>query len=168
MAKSADDFLRVMHIHLATESFEIKRFFRRHIETEYTAVRAGHEWRSGHGRAAEKSRIDRLKRVPKLPDWGGRTGYRAYGARIIAVLIPSPTGLGSRLGTALRAFTKGKDLRFSFWVLLPLAKQRLRSEVFKPRPGGPTAKRQPSPAGLGINFDDLERRRRGTQRLLAC
>ena len=55
MAQRADDFLRVMHIHLATESFEIKRFFRRHIETEYTAVRGGHEWRSGHGRAAVSS-----------------------------------------------------------------------------------------------------------------
>jgi hypothetical protein len=43
MAKSADDFLGVMHIHLATESLKVKRFFRRHGETEYTAVGGGHE-----------------------------------------------------------------------------------------------------------------------------
>src|ERR1700722_20115960 len=30
------------------------------------------------------------------------------------------------------------------------------------RPGGPTAKRQPSPEGLGIDDRDCERRRRGT------
>jgi hypothetical protein len=30
------------------------------------------------------------------------------------------------------------------------------------RPGGPTAKGQPSPEGLGIHHDDDERRRRGT------
>ena len=39
MAKSADDFLRIMHIHLATESLKIERFIGRHSETEYTAVR---------------------------------------------------------------------------------------------------------------------------------
>src|ERR1700678_988437 len=32
----------------------------------------------------------------------------------------------------------------------------------EPRPGGPTAKRQPSPEGLGIGPDDPERRRGGT------
>ncbi len=37
MAKSADDFFRVMDIHLATESFKIERFSGRHGETEYTA-----------------------------------------------------------------------------------------------------------------------------------
>jgi hypothetical protein len=39
MAKSADDLFRVMDIHLATESFKIERFSRRHGETEYTAAK---------------------------------------------------------------------------------------------------------------------------------
>ena len=63
MAKSADDFLGVMHIHLATESLKIKRFFRRHGETEYTAVGGGHGCR-GEGAllvlSHRRSRIHRF------------------------------------------------------------------------------------------------------------
>jgi len=42
MTQSADDFLRVMYVHLAAESLEIKRLVGCHGETEYTAVCAGH------------------------------------------------------------------------------------------------------------------------------
>jgi hypothetical protein len=41
MAKRANDLLRVMHVHLATESLKIKRFRSRHGQTEYTAVTTG-------------------------------------------------------------------------------------------------------------------------------
>ena len=45
MAKRADDFFRVMHVHLATESLEIERFIGRHVKSEYTAASAGHDLR---------------------------------------------------------------------------------------------------------------------------
>jgi hypothetical protein len=49
MAKRADDFFRVMHVHLATESLNVEGFIRRHVESEYTAATPNHDRRGGCG-----------------------------------------------------------------------------------------------------------------------